>query len=140
MFKLLHNCTHFIPQQSNTQNSPSSASIVCEPRTSKCSSWIQKRHRNQRSNCQHFLDHTKSKRIPKKKMICASLTMLKPLTMDHNKLKNSSKDGNTRLAYLPPEKPASKSRKNSQNWTWNNGLVPNWERSTSILYIGILLI
>ena len=25
-------------------------------------------------------------------------------------------------------------------WTWNNGLVPNWERSTSRLYIVTLLI
>ena len=28
---------------------------------------------------------------------------------------------------------------NSQNWTWNNRLVPNWERSTSRLYIVTLL-
>ena len=26
-----------------------------------------------------------------------------------------------------------------QNWTWNNRLVPNWERSTSSLYIVTLL-
>ena len=35
-------------------------------RTSRCSSWILKRQRNQRSNCQHLLDHQKSKRVPKK--------------------------------------------------------------------------
>ena len=29
------------------------ASTVCELRTSRCSSWIYKRQRNQRSNCQH---------------------------------------------------------------------------------------
>ena len=29
---------------------------------------------------------------------------------------------------------------NSYNWTWNNGPVPNWERSTSRLYIVTLLI
>ena len=28
--------------------------------------------------------------------------------------------------------------KNKQNQTWNNGLVPNWERSTSKLYIAHL--
>ena len=28
--------------------------------------------------------------------------------------------------------------KKQQNQTWNNGLVPNWERSTSKLYIVIL--
>ena len=32
--------------------------------------------------------------------------MPKPLTVDHNKLENSSRDGNTRLPYLPSEKSA----------------------------------
>ena len=40
MLKLPHNCTHFTCQQSNAQTSPSQASIVCELRTSRCSSWI----------------------------------------------------------------------------------------------------
>ena len=31
MFKLLHNCTHPTQLQSNTQNSPSQVSTVCEP-------------------------------------------------------------------------------------------------------------
>ena len=35
---------------------------VHEPRTSRCSSW----QRNQRSNCQHPLDHRKCMRIPEK--------------------------------------------------------------------------
>jgi len=30
---------------------------------------------------------------------------------------------------------ACRSRSNSKNWTWNNRLVSNWERSTSRLYI-----
>ena len=30
--------------------------------------------------------------------------------------------------------------KKKQNWTWNNGLVPNWKRNTSSLYIVTLLI
>ena len=33
MLKLPHNCTHLIHYQSNTQNSPSQASIVHEPWT-----------------------------------------------------------------------------------------------------------
>ena len=57
MFKLLHNGTHLTCQQSNAQNSPSKASTVCEARTSRCSSWILKRQRNQRSNFQHLLYH-----------------------------------------------------------------------------------
>ena len=40
-----------------------------ELRTSRCSSWILKRLRNQRSNCQHLLDHRKSKRIPEKHLL-----------------------------------------------------------------------
>ena len=35
--------------------------------------------RNQRSNCQHLLDHGKSKRVPEKTSISALLTMPKPL-------------------------------------------------------------
>ena len=44
-------------------------SLVCEPRTSRCTSWVLKRQRNQRSNCQHPLDHRKSKRIPEKHLL-----------------------------------------------------------------------
>ena len=51
-----------------------------EPWTSRCSSWIQKRQRNQRSNCQHPLDHRKS-RSSRKTSISALLTMPKPLTV-----------------------------------------------------------
>ena len=47
---------------------------------------VLERQKNQRSNCQHPLDHGKSKRIPEKTSISALLTMPKPLTVDHNKL------------------------------------------------------
>ena len=47
--------------------------------------------------------------------------------VDHNKLENSSRDGNTRPPDLPPEKPVCRSGSNSQDRTWNDGLVPNWE-------------
>ena len=63
MFKLPYNCAHFTCQQGNAQNPSSQASTVHELRTSRCTSWIQERQRNKRSNCQHFLDHRKSKRI-----------------------------------------------------------------------------
>ena len=42
--------------------------------------------------------------------------------VDHIKLENSLRDGNTRPPYLSPEKPVCKSRSNSY-WTWNNRLV-----------------
>ena len=40
MLKIPHNFPHLTCQQSNAQNSPSQASTLCEPRTSRCSSWI----------------------------------------------------------------------------------------------------
>ena len=49
--------------------------------TIACSSWIFKRQRNQRSNCQHLLDHWKSKRVPEKTSTSALLIMPKPLTV-----------------------------------------------------------
>ena len=57
--------------------------------------------------------------------------------VDHSKLKNSSRDENTRPPYLPPEKSVCRSRSNR---TGHNGLVPNWEKSTLRLYIVTLLI
>ena len=49
---------------SNAQNSQSEASTVRKPRISTCSSWM-----NQRSNCQHLLDHRKSNRVPEKHLL-----------------------------------------------------------------------
>ena len=60
--------------------------------------------------------------------------------VDHNKLENSERNGNTRPPDLPLEKPVCRSGSNSQNWTWNNRLIPNRKRSTSRLYIVTLLI
>ena len=60
--------------------------------------------------------------------------------VDHNKLENSERDGNTRPPDLPPEKSVCRSGSNSSNWTWNNRLVPNRKRNTSRLYIVTLLV
>src|SRR5574340_1653284 len=60
--------------------------------------------------------------------------------VDHIKLENSERDGNTRPPDLPLEKSVCRSGRNSQNWTWNNRLVPKMKRSTSRLYIATLLI
>ena len=62
----------------------------------------------------------------------APLTMLKPLIVWI--ITNCGKflrDGNTRPPYLPPKIPVCRSRSSSYNKIWNNGLVQNWERSTS---------
>ena len=58
----------------------------------------------------------------------------------HNRLENSEKDGNTRPPDFPLEKPICRSESTSQNWTWNNRLVPNRKRSSSRLYIVTLFI
>ena len=121
--------------------SPSQASTVREPWTSRCSSYFKKQQRNQRSNCQHPLDYRKSKRIPEKHLfllywLCQSLW----LCGSPQSVENPSRDGDTRPSDLPPETSVCRLGSNSQNWTWNNRLVPNRERSTSRLYIVTLLI
>ena len=45
-----------------------------------------RKDRGTRDNCQHLLDHQKSKRVPEKTSPSALLTMPKPLTVEHNKL------------------------------------------------------
>jgi len=52
--------------------------------------------------------------------------------VDHNKLENSERDGNTRPPNLPLEKPVCR--------PGSNRLVPNRKRSPSRLYIVTLLI
>ena len=78
---------------------------------------------NQKSNCQYLLAYRKNKEF-QKTTTSDSLSTLKPLTVGSPKtVKNSSRDGNIRPPYLPPEKLVCRSRSNSYNRTWNNGLV-----------------
>ena len=88
MFKLPHSCIHFTYQQGNSKNPPSQASTAREPRISRCSSWIQKRQRNQRSNYQHPYDDRKSNRTPEKENIYfCFIDYAKAFDcVDHNKL------------------------------------------------------
>ena len=95
--------------------------------------------RDQAANIHWIIE--KAKEFQKKTSIFASLSMLKLLTVwIKTNCENSSRDGNTRSTDLPPEKPVCRSRSNSENQTWKNGLVQNWERSMSRLYIVTLLI
>ena len=59
--------------------------------------------------------------------------------VNHNKLEDSSRNGNIRPSDQHPEKSVCRSRSNNYNWTWNR-LVPNQEMSMSRLYIVTLLI
>ena len=47
---------------------------------------FRKRQRNQRSNCQHLLDHRKSRRIPEKHLLCFIDFAKASDSVDHNKL------------------------------------------------------
>ena len=97
------------------------------------------KERNQRSNCQHPLDHWKKQESSRKTSTSASLTMPKSLTVWITT--NCGKFWN-RWEYqttLPASWEICMQVKKKQNRIWNNGLVKNWERSTSRLYSVILL-
>ena len=79
---------------------------------------------------------SKKQKSFRKTSTSASFTMLKLwLCGSQQTVESFSSNGNTRPPDLPPEKSVCKSRSNSQNWTWNNRLVPNQERSASSLHI-----
>ena len=61
---------------------------------------------------QHLLDHWKSK-SSRKTSISALLTIKAFDSVDHNKLENSERDGNTKPPDLPLEKPICRSGSNS---------------------------
>ena len=64
------------------------------------------------SNCQHLLDHRKSKRVPEKHLFLLYWQCKAFDCVDHNKLENSERDGNTRSPDLPLEKTVSRSGSN----------------------------
>ena len=73
-----------------------------------------------------------------KTITSALLTTPQPLICESQEtVENSYRDGNTRLPYLSAEKFVCMSRSNSENWTCDNGLIPNWERSTSFVTLVI---
>ena len=80
MFKLPDNCAHFAWQQDYAQNPSSYNSAVHHLRNSRCTSWIKKRQRNQRSSCQPLLDHREEREF-QKTSTSASLTKPNPLTV-----------------------------------------------------------
>ena len=84
IFKLLHNCTHFVYKQINAQNSLSQASTVCEPRTCRCSSWIQLpagKAEEPEITLPIYIGSQKKQENSRKTFISASLTTPKSLTV-----------------------------------------------------------
>ena len=107
IFKLLYNCSHFTCQQCNAQNPSRQASTVCEPRTSRFTSWVQKSQgtRYQIANICWIIGKAKVAFGSNASKTSASLTMLKPLTVwVTTNCGKFLRDGNTRPPYLPPEK------------------------------------
>ena len=70
MFRLSHNCILSQASKVMAQNPSSQASTVSEQRTSRCSSWIQKRQRKQRSNCHYLLVIEKATEVQKNIYFC----------------------------------------------------------------------
>ena len=64
--------------------------------------------------CQHLLDHQKSKRVPEKNIYFCFIDYANAFDcVDHKKLENSERDGNTRPPDLPLEKSVCRSGSNS---------------------------
>ena len=75
---------------------------------------FKKDKRNQRSNCQHLLDHRKSKRGPEKHLLLLyGLHQSLWLCGSQQTVENSERDGNTRPPDLPLEKSVCRSRSNT---------------------------
>ena len=86
MLKLLHSFTHLTCQQNNAQNSPSQVSIVMWTLNFHMFKLDLEKAEEQRSNCQHPLDHRKSKRIPEKHLLLLYWLPKAFACVDHNKL------------------------------------------------------
>ena len=65
----------------------------------------------------------------------ALLTMPRLLTVEHNKLWEIPKEMGIPDHLTCFLRICMQVKKQLLDWTWNNGLVPNWERSKSRLYI-----
>ena len=88
MLKLPHNCTHLTPGFRKGRGTKGQISNIC---------WIIKKAREFQKNIYFcFMDYAKAFDY-----------------VDHNKLENSSRDGNTRPPDLPLEKSVCRSKINS---------------------------
>ena len=79
-------------EQNNAQNSPGKALAVRELGTYRCSSWTQKRQKNQRSNCNIRWITEKAREFQKNTYLCFT-DFIKPFDcVDHNKLWEALKE------------------------------------------------
>ena len=83
------------------------------------------------SRYQHPLDHSggeKQQGNDRETSTFDSLTLLKPFTMWITINWKILKDMGMRPPYLNSERPLCRTKSNSENQTWNNALIQNWER------------
>ena len=113
MFKLPHNCTHLTSQQSNAQNSPSQDSTYMNYELPDVLAGFKKGRgiRDQIANIHWIIG--KAKELQKNIDFCFIDYVKAFDCVDHNKLENSERDGNTRPPDLPLEKPICRSGSNS---------------------------
>ena len=140
MLKLPHDCTYLTYQQSNAQNSPPRLQQYMSHELPDIQVGFRKGRgtRNQIANVCWII--RKAREFQENVYFCFIDSAKAFDCVDQNKLENSSRDGNTRAPDLPPEKSVCRSGSNSQYQTWNNRLVPSWEKSRLRLYIVTLLI
>ena len=86
-----------------------------------------KRQRNQRSNCQHLLDHRKSKRIPENIYFCFIDFAEAFDCVDHNTLWPMLKETGTPGHLTCPLRNLYAGQKATVNRTCDSGLTPNGE-------------
>ena len=91
-------------------------------------------------NCQHLLDHQKSKRVPEKHLFLLYWLWQSLWLCGSQETGKFWKRWEYQTTLPASWEICIQVKKHSKNWTWNNRLVQNWEKSTSRLYIVILLI
>ena len=89
------------------------SNIAYAPGMLRCTSWILKRQRNQEFKLPTSVGSWRKQQNSRKYLFCFIDYAKAFDCVDHNKLENSSRDGNTRQPYLPPEKSVCRSRSNS---------------------------
>ena len=81
MLKLPHSCTHLTCFKVLLKILQARRQQYLNRELPDVQAGFSKGQKNKRSDCQHLLDHRKSKRVPEKKSTSALLTVPKPLTV-----------------------------------------------------------
>ena len=136
MFKLPHNCTHLTCQQVMLKSLQARLQQYVNHEIPDVHVGFRKGRgvRDQIAKICWIIEKT---REFQKTSTSALLTTPKLLTVW---IKTNCGKCLKRWEYQTREKPICRSGSNSQNWIWNNRLVPKGEMSTSRLYIVTLLI